>query len=168
MIVVAPWWPMMYWFWDLVNQSTTPPLQLLHWSQKQPFSQKYHQNLLHWHLHAWHLNTTQNLLYHSLSRGLRDLGHLMDPHLGNVWVMMGHFELWYQQNKVAISEPTVSNIPDFLIHLLAKIWNRPLLLASQQPELIIYIFLCRSWAKVWIFIGLLQVFIERSPLLTEV
>ena len=26
---------------------------------------------------------------------------------------MGHFELWYPQNKVAISEPTVSNIPDF-------------------------------------------------------
>ena len=46
MIVVARWWPMMYWVWDLVNQSTTPPLQLLHWSQKQPFSQKYHQNLL--------------------------------------------------------------------------------------------------------------------------
>ena len=21
MIVVAPWWPMMHWFWDLVNQS---------------------------------------------------------------------------------------------------------------------------------------------------
>ena len=34
--------------------------------------------------------------------------------------MMGHFELWYPQNKVAISEPTVSNIPDFLIHLIAK------------------------------------------------
>ena len=27
----------------------------------------------------------------------------------------GPFELWYQQNKVVISEPTVSNIPDFLI-----------------------------------------------------
>ena len=52
MIVVAPWWPMMHWFWDLVNQSTKRPLQLLHWSQKQPFSQKYHQNLLHWYLHA--------------------------------------------------------------------------------------------------------------------
>ena len=69
MIVVAPWWPMMYWSWDLVNQSTKPPLQLLHWSQKQPFSHKYHQNLLHWYLHDWHLNTTQNLLYHSLSKG---------------------------------------------------------------------------------------------------
>ena len=69
MIVVAPWWPMMHWLWGLVSHSTKPPLQLLHWSQKQPFSQKYHLNLLHWHLHAWHLNTTQNLLYHSLGKG---------------------------------------------------------------------------------------------------
>ena len=30
---------------------------------------------------------------------------------------MGHFELWYQQEKVVISEPTISNI-EFLIHLL--------------------------------------------------
>ena len=82
MIVVAPWWPMMHWLWGLVSHSTKPPLQLLHWSQKQPFSQKYHLNLLHWHLHAWHLNTTQNLLYHSLGKGWRDLGHLKDPHLG--------------------------------------------------------------------------------------
>ena len=36
----------MHWFWDLVNLSTKPPLQLPHWSHllKQPFSQKY-QNL---------------------------------------------------------------------------------------------------------------------------
>ena len=66
MIVVAPWWPMMHWLWGLVTHSTIPPLQLLHWSQKQPFNQKYHLNLLHWHLHAWYLYTTQNLLYHSL------------------------------------------------------------------------------------------------------
>ena len=65
MIAVAPQWPMMHWFWDLVNQSTKPSLQLLHWSRKQPFSQKYHQNLLLWYLHAWHLNTTQNHLNHS-------------------------------------------------------------------------------------------------------
>ena len=84
MIVMAPGWPMMHWFWDLVNQSTKPPLQLLHWSQKQPFSQKCHQNRLHWYLHVWHLNTTQNHLNHSLSRWQRDLGYLKDSHLENV------------------------------------------------------------------------------------
>ena len=117
MIVVAPRWSMMHWFWDLVNQSTKPPLQLLHWSQKQPFSQKYHQNL-HWFLHVWHLNTTQNHLNHSLSRCLRAS---QGPSSCKCISQDGPFELWYPQNKVAISEPTVSNIPDFLIHLLSKI-----------------------------------------------
>ena len=54
MIVVAPGWPMMHWFWDLVNLSTKPPLQLPHWPHllKQPFSHKYHQNLLYLNLHV--------------------------------------------------------------------------------------------------------------------
>ena len=56
---------------------------------------------------------------------------------------MGHFELWYQQNKVAISEPTVSNVPDFLIHLLAK------------SETCHYFWLCSSHS--WSFI----VFVEE-------
>ena len=57
MIVVAPWWPMMHWLWDLVSHSTKPPLQLLHWSQKQPFSQKYHLNQLHWQFGTFMLGT---------------------------------------------------------------------------------------------------------------
>ena len=83
MIVVAPGWPMMHWFWDLVNLSTKPPLQLPHWPHllKQPFSHKYHQNLLYLNLHVWHLDTTQNHLNHSLSRWQRELRHLKDPHL---------------------------------------------------------------------------------------
>ena len=83
MIVVAPGWPMMHWFWDLVNLSTKPPLQLPHWPHllKQPFSHKYHQNLLYLNLHVSHLDTTQNHLNHSLSRWQRELRHLKDPHL---------------------------------------------------------------------------------------
>ena len=51
MIVVAPGWPRMHWFWYLVNLSTKPPLQLPHWHHllKQLFSQ----------IHVWHLDTTQ-------------------------------------------------------------------------------------------------------------
>ena len=46
MVVVAPGWPKVHCFWDLVNLSSKPPLQLLHWPHllKQPFMQKYHQN----------------------------------------------------------------------------------------------------------------------------
>ena len=54
MIVVAPGWPRMHWFWDLVNLSTKPPLQLSHRPHllKQPFSRKFHQNLMCLNLHV--------------------------------------------------------------------------------------------------------------------
>ena len=59
------------------------PLQLPHWPHllKQPFSQKYHQNLLYLHLHVWHLDATQSHLNYSLSRWQRELRHPKDPHL---------------------------------------------------------------------------------------
>ena len=79
MIVVAPGWLRMHWFWDLVK----PPLQLPHWPHmlKQPFSQKFHQNLMYLNLYVWHLDTTQNHLNHSLSGWQIELRHLKDPHL---------------------------------------------------------------------------------------
>ena len=109
MIAVAPGWPMMHWFWDLVNQSTKPLLQLLHWSQRQPFSQKYHQNLLHWYLHAQHLNTTHNHLNHSLNRWQRDLGHLKDPPLENYLSQDGPL-IWQIFDALTIKNLKPSNI----------------------------------------------------------
>ena len=93
MIVVAPGWPRMHWFWDLVNLSTKPPLQLPHWPHllKQPFSQKFHQNLMYLNLHVWHLDTTQNHLNHSLSRWQIELRHLKDPHLEDYMSQGGPF-----------------------------------------------------------------------------
>ena len=93
MIVVAPGWPRMHWFWDLVNLSTKPPLQLPHWPHllKQPFSQKFHQNLMYLNLHVWHLDTTQNHLNHSLSRWQIELRHLKDPHLEDCTSQGGPF-----------------------------------------------------------------------------
>ena len=93
MIVVAPGWPRMHWFWDLVNLSTKPPLQLPHWPHllKQPFSQKFHQNLMFLNLHVWHLDTTQNHLNHSLSRWQIELRHLKDPHLEDYMSQDGPF-----------------------------------------------------------------------------
>ena len=54
MIIVAPGWSRMHWFWDLVNLSTKPPLQLSHGPHllKQPFSQKFHQNLVYLNMHV--------------------------------------------------------------------------------------------------------------------
>ena len=70
--------------------------------------------------------------------------------------MMGHFELWYPQNKVAISEPTVSNIPDFDPFSCKNL--KPVTIIGFAAAIADHLhFLCRSWAKACIFIGLLQV-----------
>ena len=63
---------------ESVNQA---PLQLPHWPHllKQPFSQKFYQNLMYLNLHVWHLDTSQNHLNHSLSRWQIELRHLKDP-----------------------------------------------------------------------------------------
>ena len=70
MIVVAPGWPGMSWFWDLIELSTKPPLLLPHWETllKQPFSQRFHQNLQYLNLHVWHLDSRPNHLKNSQSQ----------------------------------------------------------------------------------------------------
>ena len=69
------------------------PLQLPHWPHllKQPFSQKFHQNLMYLNLHVWHLDTTQNHLNHSLSRWQIEFRHLKDPHLEDCMSQGGPF-----------------------------------------------------------------------------
>ena len=82
MIVVAPGWPGMSWFWDLIELSTKPPLLLPHWETllRQPFSHRFHQNLQYLNLHVWHLDSRQNHLKNSLSQWQRELRHLRDFH----------------------------------------------------------------------------------------
>ena len=55
MMVLAPGWPGMPWFWDLVDLSTRVPLQLPHWKTllKQPHSNRFHNNVEYLNLHVW-------------------------------------------------------------------------------------------------------------------
>ena len=82
MIVVAPGWPGMSWFWDLIELSTKSPLLLPHRETllKQPFSQRFHQNLPYLNLHVWHLNSRLNHLKNSQGPWQRELRHLRDFH----------------------------------------------------------------------------------------
>ena len=68
MIVVAPGWPGMNWFWDLIDLSTKPPL-LPYWETplRQPFSQRFQQNLPYLNLHVWHVDSRPNYLKNSQS-----------------------------------------------------------------------------------------------------
>ena len=51
-ILIAPGWPNMHWFWDLVVMSSQIPLYLAN-LLTQPFSQTLHRNLSIPNLHAW-------------------------------------------------------------------------------------------------------------------
>ena len=55
LILIAPGWPNMPWFWDLVNMSTQIPLLLPRVSNliTQPFNQCPHRDLPNLNLHAW-------------------------------------------------------------------------------------------------------------------
>ena len=59
MIVIAPGWPEMSWFWDLLELSTQPPLKLPLWRSllKQPHNNCLHRNLEYLNLHAWNLDS---------------------------------------------------------------------------------------------------------------
>ena len=57
MILIAPGWPNMPWFWDLVNLSVQIPFQLPLQRDlvTQPFNGLLHRNLRNLNLHAWFL-----------------------------------------------------------------------------------------------------------------
>ena len=55
LILIAPGWPNMTWFWDLVEMSSQIPLLLLQMPDllTQPFNQTTHRSLSNLNLHAW-------------------------------------------------------------------------------------------------------------------
>ena len=83
-IVIAPGWPGMPWFWDLVQLSTEIPLQLpvsrtlLKWSHNYVF----HSNAQHLNLHAWCLGVDSSKNKASLWRWQRELLRLRDRQQG--------------------------------------------------------------------------------------
>ena len=61
-ILIAPGWPNMPWFWDLVAMSSQIPLCLPNLPNlvSQPFNQTLHRNLSNLNLHAWLLEPQQS------------------------------------------------------------------------------------------------------------
>ena len=61
-ILIAPGWPNMPWFWDLVAMSNQIPLCLPNLPNlvSQPFNQTLHRNLSNLNLHAWLLEPQQS------------------------------------------------------------------------------------------------------------
>ena len=61
-ILIAPGWPNMPWFWDLVENSSQIPLCLPNIPNlvSQPFNQVLHRNLSNLNLHTWLLEPQQS------------------------------------------------------------------------------------------------------------
>ena len=74
-IMIAPGWPGMPWFWDLVQLSTEIPLQLPVSTTllKQSHLHVFHSNLQHLNLHAWCLGVDNSKNKASLWRWQREL-----------------------------------------------------------------------------------------------
>ena len=74
-ILIAPGWPNMLWFWDLVTMSSQIPLTMpfLPNLLTQPFSQIPHRNLTNLNLHAWFLEPQQSSSRVSLMQWQQEL-----------------------------------------------------------------------------------------------
>ena len=75
LILIAPGWPNMPWFWDLVTMSSQVPLSLPNQPNllTQPFNQIPHRNLTNLNLHAWFLEPQQSKNRASLRQWQQEL-----------------------------------------------------------------------------------------------
>ena len=83
-IVIAPGWPGMPWFWDLVQLSIEIPLQLpvSRTLLKQSHNYVFHSNLQHLNLNAWCLGVVSTKNKSSLWKWQRELLPLRDHQQG--------------------------------------------------------------------------------------
>ena len=74
-ILIAPGWPNMPWFWDLVTMSSQIPLSLPNLPNllTQPFNQIPHRSLTYLNLHAWLLEPQQSRSRASLKQWQQEL-----------------------------------------------------------------------------------------------
>ena len=74
-ILIAPGWPNMPWFWDLVTMSSQIPLSFPYLPNllTQPFNQTPHRNLSYLNLHAWLLEPQQSRSRASLRQWQHEL-----------------------------------------------------------------------------------------------
>ena len=126
-ILIAPGWPGMPWFWDLVQLSTEIPLQLPVSTTllKQSHNYVFHRNPQHLNLHAWCLGVDNSKNKASLEVAER----IAAPQRSSTrtiykskWAL---FEKWCRENSVDFSTPSVKQISDFFMYLYQDLNRRP-------------------------------------------
>ena len=132
MIVVAAGWPGMNWFLDLIDLSTKPPLLLPHWETlcKQPFSERFHQNLQYLNLHVWHLDSKPNHLKKSVAERIKT-----PQRFSSRWVCESRWTIlqsWCEENKADFKQPFLSSIEDFFTYLFNENNLKPTTIAGYR------------------------------------
>ena len=118
-ILIAPGWPGMPWFWDLVQLSTEIPLQLPVSTTllKQSHSYVFHSNPQHLNLHARCLGADNSRSKAFLWRWQRELlllrDHQQEPYTSQSgpYLNYGAEKIWW------ISPPSIKQISDFFMYL---------------------------------------------------
>ena len=113
-ILIAPGWPNMPWFWDLVIMSSQIPLSLPN-LLTQPFNQIPHRNLTNLNLHAWLLEPQQSRSRASLKQWIKasQRGSTRSVYEAK-WAI---FTKWCITNQVDFRAPSVKSVADFLMYL---------------------------------------------------
>ena len=118
-ILIAPGWPNMPWFWDLVTMSSQIPLSLpsLPNLLTQLFNQIPHRNLTNLNLHAWLLEPQQSRSRASLRQLQQELRLLKEDQPDQSMRQSGPFTKWCIRNQVDFRAPPIKSFADFLMYL---------------------------------------------------
>ena len=165
-IVIAPGWPWMPWFWDLVQVSTEIPLQLPVSTTllKQSHNYVFHSNPQHLNnLHAWCLGVDS-----SKNKGfsVEVAERVAAPQRSSTrtiykskWAL---FEKWCRENSVDFSTPSVKQVSDFFMYLYQDLNRRPLTIDVYRMAIIDTL---ASWATI---LHKVQTFTGYSPAFTGI
>ena len=122
-ILIAPGWPNMPWFWDLVELSARVPLCLPHHPDlvTQPFNKARHRDLTNLNLHAWLLEPRQSRSKGSLAQWRQELRRLKDVQPEQSTKRSGPFFVrWCETSQMDFRNPSIKQIADFLLHLFQE------------------------------------------------
>ena len=119
-ILIAPGWPNMPWFWDPVAMSSQIPLSLPNLPNllTQPFNQIPHRNLTNLNLHAWLLEPQQSRSRASLQQWQQELRLFKRDQPDQSMRQSGpFFTKWCIANQVDFRAPPVKSVADFSMYL---------------------------------------------------
>ena len=156
-IVIAPGWPGIPWFWDLVQLSTEIPLQLPVSTTllKQSHNYVFHNNPQHVNLHAWCLEVDSSKNKASLWRWQRELQHLRGHQQGPFTSQSGPYlrngaeKIWWISPFFFI--PSMKQVSDFFMYLYQDLNRRPSTINGYRTANVLFLlffgvcFVCKQY-----------------------